>query len=579
MAPSFWQRTKSFLYRNRTPLLALPAVVGGTYLLGNYILNKLSETRQRLSEDRLAKENLRRRFAQNQEDCTYTVLALLPTATENICGELEVERLTGELQARRAVRGGKGEGASVASSDFVTSEAPSSGVNGGSQTNGEGEGTVSGSGFVHASQIQTAEGTSPGSSEDTKPARQKKTKLQLWDEVKLVSLTRALTILYTLTLLTLLTRIQLNLLGRRNYLSSVVSLAQAGQQIDLENRDEDAAQGYGDDFETNRMYLTFSWWLLHRGWRAICEKVETAVNDVFASMSPRDSVSYAKFAEAVKEVRMRIEGATETERRKSKWLEYLLPEKADEQAVLRESGITSNAEAAADGGSQEVLFEVTQSLRRLLDETSDIIESPTFAQVLTETLDAAFELLVEEKVAREAYKIPPQTGRETSARESWMQDERIEEIEEGMEESTFNPVERARQTTCRLATVLAVITRQAHVIGSGGNLSSLMASSSSSTWEMPGATAAGTQPLKEANEYLAVIESVRDLEAFAAVIYSSNFELEGIGGNGEKDNGESNQGLNFREVERSLVEVGRDVEGSLETAWSRASSKAGAVLR
>ena len=564
--PSIFTRTKNFLYRNRFPLLAVPTVIGGTYLLGNYILNKLGEARQRLSDDRLAKENLRRRFAQNQEDCTYTVLALLPTATENICGELEVERLTVELQARRAVRGAvKSEGASVASSDFVASEAPSGAVNG----NGAGEarsergeeGSVSGSGFVHASQIQ-AESSGSGS-EGQQGARQTKTKLQLWEEVKFTALTRAITLIYTLTLLALLTRIQLNLLGRRNYLSSVVSLAQAGQQIDLENRDEDAAHSYGDDFDTNRMYLTFSWWLLHRGWRSIRQKVERAVTDVFAGISPRDSITYARFAEAVKEVRMRVEGATESERRESKWLEYLLPEKADEQRMIRDSGIVPTAQATSEPTTQETVFEITSSLRRLLDETSDIIESPNFTYVLTGILDSAFELLVEDKVAKEAFKILPQVerGDEILPGGSWLQ------------------TETARQTSCRLATILAVVTRQARVIGSGGNLSTMMASSTSFAWEAPGLPATAAQPLKEANEYLAAIESVRDVEAFAAVIYSSNFELEDLEDGSDDDGTKVARGPNLGEGEKSLADVGGDVEGSLESAWNRAASMAGAASR
>src|SRR5436305_9383736 len=68
----------------------------------------------------------------------------------------------------------------------------------------------------------------------------------------LAAITRAFTLIYTLALLTLLTRIQLNLLGRRSYLSSVVSLATGGVEqstISLENHDDDNQdQAYGSDF-------------------------------------------------------------------------------------------------------------------------------------------------------------------------------------------------------------------------------------------------------------------------------------------------------------------------------------------
>lgn len=218
---TLYQRSKAWLTRNRTPLLITTSVLGGTYLLAQYALTKLTETRQRLTDDRLARENLRRRFAQNQEDCTYTVLALLPTAAENIVGALEVERVTGELQARRAVRGAE----SVRSSEFAPTVAESRASNGSeerregeaeAEAEGSVEGSASGSGFVHASQVQMAESAASG----TQARQPGKSKIQLWDEVKIYSITRALTLIYTLSLLTLLTRIQLNLLGRRNYMSS-----------------------------------------------------------------------------------------------------------------------------------------------------------------------------------------------------------------------------------------------------------------------------------------------------------------------------------------------------------------------
>ena len=133
------------------------------------------------------------------------------------------------------------------------------------------------------------------------------------------AITRSFTLLYTLSLLTLLTRIQLNLLGRRNYLSSVVSLANHNPNestISLENHDtESMEKAYGNDFETNRKYLTFSWWLLHRGWKAVMAKVQEAVIESFGPLNPRDDLTLAKLSELTLEVRKKVEGATEQDRR------------------------------------------------------------------------------------------------------------------------------------------------------------------------------------------------------------------------------------------------------------------------
>ena len=75
---------------------------------------------------------------------------------------------------------------------------------------------------------------------------------------------------------------QINLLGRKNYLSSVVSLAARDDQptISLVNNDSKKSYNTVDD-EVNRQYLIFSWWFLHKGWRRVRDKVEKAVREVF----------------------------------------------------------------------------------------------------------------------------------------------------------------------------------------------------------------------------------------------------------------------------------------------------------
>ena len=349
---------------------------------------------------------------------------------------------------------------------------------------------------VHASQmgVPSASVVGDGSQDGGQQAQKsRKTKLQLWNDLKIsgkfiagapgaytntsAAITRSFTLIYTLALLTLLTRIQLNLLGRRSYLSSVVSLATGGMEqstISLENHDDDNSdQAYGNDFETNRRYLTFSWWLLHRGWREVMLKVEAAVKDVFSSLSIRDDVSMQKFSELTLGVRKRIEGATESDRQASKWLEYLLPPKEQEDFVLKESGMTTESSSA----SPSISSSGTTPLRRLIDETSDLIDSPTFSHVLTLLLDAGFSTLVDQKIAQQAFKVPPTSDVPN------LNAPRITEVVD------VKPV--------KLPIVLAILTRQAHSIGNG----------------VP-------------NEYLQAMEQVRELEAFAAVVYSSNWESE-----------------------------------------------------
>lgn len=124
--------------------------------------------------------------------------------------------------------------------------------------------------------------------------------------------------------------------------------------------------------------------------------------------------------------------------------------------------------------SQSTSPTTASSLRRLIDETSDLIDSPAFTHVLTHLLDAGFSHLVDVKISQLSYKIPPISDSQA----------RVQEIV-------------GSDVKAKVANSLAVFCRQAHSIGTGAN-----------------------------NEYLSAIEQVRDLEAFAAVVYSSNFEFE-----------------------------------------------------
>ncbi|KAL8764255.1 MAG: hypothetical protein Q9184_000224 [Pyrenodesmia sp. 2 TL-2023] len=485
--------TRNWFRRNRTNFAVGAGVLGVGYVAGQYVLSKVAETRQRMAEDRIAKENLRRRFQQNQEDCTITVLALLPTATENILEALPVEQITRDLQQKRAERLGRNAG----TSDSVA-PIPSSGPSSITDDDRNSLASLQADSYVHASQM-TASSTGSGEPEASRPL---KSKAQLWHELKISSVTRAFTLLYTLSLLTLFTRIQLNLLGRRNYLASVVSMASHSPQdptISLENRDDDnTEQAWGNDFETNRKFLTFSWWLLHRGWRQVMENVETAVKAVFGPLNPREDIPLEKLSALILEVRRKVEGATPEERRFHKWLPYLLPPPDEEELVLRESGMVQSSSAAqsasipsppsspAQPSSNHASSSSSPStpLRRLLDETSDLIESPPFTQILTLLLDTTFSHLTDHQIRTDAYKLPSPSSAIPRVQE-------LPDLDLGL-------------TKAKLAYILAVLTRQAHAIGNG----------------VP-------------NRYAQAIEGVKELEAFAAVIYSSHFEFEALGNGGD----------------------------------------------
>ncbi|KAI9881333.1 MAG: peroxin [Pleopsidium flavum] len=539
--------TRRWLRRNRANFAIGIGVLGVGYVASQYVLSKITEARERMSNDRIAKDNLRRRFQQNQEDCTFTVLALLPTATENILEASPVESITHELQQKKAERLSKSKGSSEIAPSQQSSGPPSV-----TDDDGRSLASFQSESYVHASQM---EGSSMGNGE-AGAERPRKSKAQLWNELKINSITRSFALIYTLCLLTLLTRVQLNLLGRRNYLSSVVSLASHPTHestISLENHDDDSVeQSYGNDLETNRRFLTFSWWLLHRGWREIMKKVETAVNESFGPLNPREEITLEKLSDLTLEVRKKIEGATEEERRTSKWLLYILPPREEEDFVLRESGMATSPPPTEQPSPPLTNATPTSPsptpLRRLLDETSDLIDSPPFTHVLTKLLDACFSVLVDQKLATQAFKITPSPTAEPTPR--------IQEILSGSD---------TNGTKTKVANVLAVMTRQAHSIGNG----------------VP-------------NEYLQAMEGVRDLEGFAAIVYSSNFEFEAPSSGGgsssavteggsRKDSGRGEE-VKTGETESEEVKSGEIVggEGSLvgtesgfESVWGKVTEGEG----
>jgi peroxin-3 len=404
-------------------------------------------------------------------------------------------------------------------------------------------------------------------------ARPRKSKAQLWNEIKISSITRSFTLLYTLSLLTLLTRIQLNLLGRLNYLSSVISLTRPGpperaNSISLEDNDSPGSPGgptFGNDFETNRRYLAFTWFLLNKGYAEILSQVQAAVTGVFGTISPTEAISATRLSELTLEVRQKIEGSTANERRAKNWLAYLLPPGEEEEDLLIESGVltppsispTSSPDrnptsstlkpssSPPPAATKSGLSNPTSPLRKLLDETSDLIESPAFTRIHTLLLDNLFSHLIDTKVAEQAF--PPPTLQQQPA-ETYLPTQRITEIPSAV---TVIPGPESDAPKAKLATILAVLTRQAHAIGNGN---------------------------RPPNEYVEVMEKgVRELEAFAAVVYSSQLDV----GTGEEGSGKVVReglagGVLLRESQEEESggagggkEGGEGVEGVFESAWSR----------
>jgi len=153
-----------------------------------------------------------------------------------------------------------------------------------------------------------------------------RSKAELWNEVKILTFTRALTIFYGAALLSLLTHTQLSLLGRSKYVASVRALraeerAREQTEVDasvagmffsfggassyLEPQEEEDVQEEAEDAE--RAFLSLSWWLAHEGWRLLAPRVRAAVEETFNGVSLKTELSPTDLRALLSSARDKIE--------------------------------------------------------------------------------------------------------------------------------------------------------------------------------------------------------------------------------------------------------------------------------
>ncbi|KAG5636030.1 hypothetical protein H0H81_009330 [Sphagnurus paluster] len=485
---------KNFVADRRSGLSKVATVVGGVYVVRSYIHDRLEEVKERLEEERIAREtyapialsnrstdgqssSLHNRFNKNQEDASFIILGLMQMLSEQISSGMDVEGLTVELQARskarhaartsqirppsslassvdmlqeQDTRSDTGSAViSVASTSYheaTTSDMSTSGLQSWVETPGETgpsseprtnqavEETEIFREKLAPSNVTNTEGSSVAdsalvrilSSSITSSVSAMMTTAELWNEVKILTFTRTLTTLYTLTLLALLTNIQFTLLARAKYIHHMRERARAeafsigdilfGGDMDIEallsggksswgGQDaQDEEEQITDDVESR--FLTMSWWILHMGWKDIGERVRRAVEEVFEGVSLKSKLSPGDVHRLLQDLRKRVEFP---EDKPTSFLSALLPPTPETvQHVLMENGFASSSthpytdllefdfQSPQNSG---FLPPLTSHLHRgqiqpraftaLLDETRATLASPDFAIVLQRALDAA----------------------------------------------------------------------------------------------------------------------------------------------------------------------------------------------
>ncbi|CAG8526132.1 2629_t:CDS:2 [Paraglomus occultum] len=385
-----WTSLKNYFKKHRRSLTITAFAVSGTYLLGIWAKWKFLEWQERSAAERTARENMKRRFQKRQSDCVYTITSCLHIVADNILNEIDVDAIINELQkARNRKQSTKifSPTSSVVMVDPATNSTDNDQEDDASKVNSESE--KNGVDNNTEQSVEKDESTPESSSNDSIPesptngsvesevVMDKKTKRELWEEVKIKSFMRTISAVYIFALLSLLTHLQLNLLGRFNYLHSVISLTERDREQTIQIQHP---TGSTISALTETKYLTFSWWLLQVSWRHLVDTVNFAVQSVLADVPVNRRVKYEDIVWMISQVRSHVEGSPEL---RKTFRGIMLPDKmSDELEVLRKGSNHSNEPV------------IEKELRDLLNETKDVIDSNDFWIVQNAVLNKLFGVML-----------------------------------------------------------------------------------------------------------------------------------------------------------------------------------------
>ncbi|XP_028997440.1 peroxisomal biogenesis factor 3 [Betta splendens] len=188
----------------------------------------------------------------------------------------------------------------------------------------------------------------------TKPAN----KLEIWEDLKIISFTRTVVAVYSTCLLVVLLRVQLNIIGGYLYLDNSVG----------KNGTNALAPP-----DVQQQYLSSIQHLLGDGLTELMTVVKTAVQNSLGRVSLKQSLSLLELEQQLSWIRAEVEAGSE---RPLSW--YMLAD--DENALAEQAcGLTENDVMTI----------------KLLNETRDMLDSPDFTTVLNTCLNRGFSRLLD----------------------------------------------------------------------------------------------------------------------------------------------------------------------------------------
>ncbi|NP_001085641.1 peroxisomal biogenesis factor 3 L homeolog [Xenopus laevis] len=194
-------------------------------------------------------------------------------------------------------------------------------------------------------------------------------KLDIWEDLKIISFSRSIVAIYSTCMLVVLLRVQLNIIGGYIYLDNS-SVTKNGTALQASP-------------EVQQQYLSSIQHLLGDGLTELITVVKQAVQEVLGSFSLKHSFSLIELEQKIKEIRSLVEkkrGSLNGEESdgKVRLCQYLM---SDE-----ENPLTTQAYGLTEKDVKTI---------RLLNETRDMLESEDFNTVLNSCLSRGFGRLLD----------------------------------------------------------------------------------------------------------------------------------------------------------------------------------------
>lgn len=189
-------------------------------------------------------------------------------------------------------------------------------------------------------------------------------KVQLWEDLKILSFTRVIVVVYSCTMMCMLIRVQLNIIGGYMYVENI-------QQHKGHNANEPM---HVKPTAVQERYLGLIRAFFDKGVRDLVLKVKEAVTKETQSLSLKEKVTLPNLESITKHIRERLENGRESS---------CVP------TMPLCTYLTCWKQPGQDDAHRD------ESYSKLLQETEDIIESQDFHKVLSTGLDRGFAKLMD----------------------------------------------------------------------------------------------------------------------------------------------------------------------------------------